>query len=124
MHRRNRLLISVGFSLLMLTGCTAAIIGGAAVGGYQLGKDSRSMEQVATDARITASVKSALIRNETIRARDINVDTFDNTVTLNGHVENRAEYKLAKELAAAIKGVESVDSRLKIVGVEVKDESI
>lgn len=93
------------------------------MGGYQLGKDSRSMAQVATDVKITASVKAALIRNNTIRAWDINVDTFENLVILHGHVENQAEYKLAEEIAAAIKGVKSVDSRLKIVGVEIKDRS-
>lgn len=123
MHQSTRSFLLLSLSLLLLSGCVAAVVGGAAVGGYHLGKDIRSVKQIAKDAKITASVKTALIRNDTIRAWDINVDTFENVVILHGHVENHAEHKLAEEIAAAVKGVKSVDSRLKIVSVEIKDRS-
>ncbi len=32
-------------SLLLLSGCTALVVGGAAAGGYQLGKDERQPER-------------------------------------------------------------------------------
>lgn len=101
-----------------------AVIGGVAAGGYLLGKDSRSLEQIATDATITGNVKTALLRNETINAWNINVDTFEGDVILHGHVENAAELKLAEEIAAAVKNVKTVNSRLKVIGVDVKDASI
>ena len=124
MHQITQSALVLSLSLLLLSGCTAVVIGGAAAGGYYLGKESRSVEQVAKDAKITASVKTALLRNDTIHGWDINVDTFENVVVLHGSVRNRAEYRLAEEITAAVKNVKSVDSRLKIVHVEVNEKSI
>ena len=68
-------------------------------------------------------MKTALLRNDTIRGWDINVDTYENMVVLRGHVENQSEYELAGKIAAGIKGVKTVDSQLQVVGVEIKDRS-
>jgi hyperosmotically inducible protein len=124
MNQITQTALILSLPLLLLSGCTAVVIGGAAAGGYYLGKDSRSVEQIATDAKITASVKTALLRNDTIHAWQINVDTFENVVVLHGSVGNRTEYKLAEEIAASVKDVRSVDSRLEIVDVENDQKSI
>jgi hyperosmotically inducible protein len=115
MHQLAQSALLLSLSLLLLSGCTAIAIGGAAAGGYYLGKDGRTVEQVAIDAKITASVKTALLRDNTIHGWDINVDTYENVVILNGTVKSWSERRLAKKLAAAVKDVKSVDSNLKIV---------
>jgi hyperosmotically inducible protein len=124
MHQITQSALVLSLSLLLLSGCTAVVIGGAAAGGYYLGKDSRSVEQIAKDAKITASVKTALLRDNTVHGWDINVDTYENVVILHGTVRNRTEYRLAEEIAVAVKDVKSVDSRLRIVDVEVNEKSI
>jgi osmotically-inducible protein OsmY len=48
-------------ALPCLGGCVAAVVGGAAAGGYYVGKDDRSAERIAADAAITADVKARLI---------------------------------------------------------------
>lgn len=107
--------------LIWLTGCVAAVAGGAAAGGYYIGKDERTAGQIARDARITASVKTALVREDGIKALDINVDTHSNQVTLHGRVATEDEESLAVRIAESIKGVEGVTSNLNVVPVEVEE---
>lgn len=116
------LIIIILFTICLgLNGCAAVVVGGVAVGAYYLGKDERPLEQIADDANITANVKAALLGNEHLRAWDINVDTYQNIVTLHGYVENASEHKLAEDIARSIKGVKSVESKLAIVKVEVEE---
>lgn len=114
----------VAFILVILiqTSCVAVVAGGVA-GGYYLGKDERPVDQIARDAQTTARVKSALIRNDDIRALDINVDTYEDEVILYGHVENVRERNLAIAIASSTKGVKGVDSKLNVTPVIVDDIS-
>ena len=104
-----------------LSGCAAVVVGGVAVGAYYLGKDERSAEQIADDVHLTTTVKAALFGNEHLRAWDINVDTYQNVVTLRGSVENAAELKLAEDIARGTPGVKSVESQLVINKVVVEE---
>lgn len=106
---------------ILLSGCVAAVAGGAAAGGYYVGQDERTAGQIARDARITGSVKTALIREDDVKALNINVDTRNNQVVLNGHVASRAEEQLAIKIAEGIKDVDSVTSKLSIAPVDVED---
>ena len=122
--RKNLFVILLVLALqTSLSACTAIVIGGTAVGAYYLGKDERSIEQIADDANLTANVKSALLGNDHIKGWNINVDTYNNVVTLNGFVENNSEYELAEKITLSIKGVKSVESRLKIISVSVEEKS-
>jgi hyperosmotically inducible protein len=102
-------------------GCAAVVVGGVAVGAYYLGKDERSAQQIADDAHLTATIKAALLANEHLRAWDINVDTYQNAVTLRGSVENQNERKLAEDIARKTAGVKSVESQLAINKVVVEE---
>jgi osmotically-inducible protein OsmY len=121
-------IVTITLTLLVLqaglSSCAAVMVGGAVAGAYYLGKDERTAHQIADDANITANVKAALLANDHVKAWNINVDTYENVVTLHGYVENQAEYKLAQEIAGSIKGVESVDSKLAVIKVEVEDRSL
>lgn len=106
---------------ILLSGCVAAVAGGAAAGGYYVGQDERTAGQIARDARITGSVKTALIREDDVKALNINVDTRNNHVLLHGHVASKAEEQLAIKVAEGVKGVESVTSKLSITPVDVEE---
>ncbi|MDH3646231.1 MAG: BON domain-containing protein [Gammaproteobacteria bacterium] len=99
-------------------GCTALVLGGAAAGGYAVGKDDRQVGTIIDDGTITASVKTKLIRSNHVSAGKVNVDTHDGVVTLNGIVESYVAREQAELLATDTKGVKSVVNKL-----EVKPES-
>ncbi len=109
-----RMAIVVAASLLM-TGCAALVVGGAAVGGYQMGKDERSASQIAKDGTITATIKSKLIADKVVNALDVNVDTYDSHVTLIGTVGSFVERDQAGRIAGGVDGVAAVDNQLKVV---------
>ena len=84
--------------------------------GYAIAKDERSARTVARDARITASVKTRLVADDQVKAFDIDVDTYDGVVTLNGHVETEVLKDRAIKIASGVDGVKSVASNLQILG--------
>jgi osmotically-inducible protein OsmY len=61
-----------------------------------------------TDAGITTAVKSKLASDDTVKASEINVDTHNHVVTLNGRVESRAVKERASQIARDTNGVNSV----------------
>jgi hyperosmotically inducible protein len=101
---------------LGLGGCVAAVVGGAAAGGYYVGKDDRSADRIAADAAITADVKARLIGEPGIRSLSINVDTFNGNVSLKGDVKTSAQRATAEGLARKVKGVKSVHNELAVKG--------
>src|SRR5262245_7467416 len=61
-----------------------------------------------TDSGITSSVKSKMAADDTVKASEINVDTHNHVVTLNGTVASNAEKERAVMIARDTKGVSSV----------------
>lgn len=120
MNKTIRVLTALSLTLF-LSGCIAVVAGGAAAGGYYAGKDERTAKQIAKDSRITSAVKTALIREDDIKALDINVDTRSNHVTLNGHVASSEQEQLAIKIARGTKGVTGVTSKLEITPVDVEE---
>ena len=101
-------------ALIMLQGCAAVAVGGAAAGGYYVGKDKRDFDTIVSDAGITTSINSKLLGAKGIKTFDINVDTYQGVVTLSGFVSSRkTKYKVIK-LSKETLGVKKVISKLKI----------
>ena len=67
------------------------------------------------DAVITTKVKAAIFNDATLKATEINVETFKGTVQLSGFVRTETERLHAARLTREVKGVQSVknDIRLK-----------
>lgn len=61
-----------------------------------------------SDPGITTSVKTQLMADELVKARNINVDTRDHIVTLTGTVQSPAEEAKALQIARSTKGVADV----------------
>ena len=64
------------------------------------------------DAAITAKVKTALMADPDVKALQIDVDTKNGVVTLNGKVDQRTSVDKAVKIARAVDGVQSVETHL------------
>src|SRR3972149_1268254 len=101
----------IGLASLLAFGCTATKNTGVAVGqGAKEG--AQQVGQAATDASITAAIKMKMADDPMVSASEINVDTSEGAVTLNGTVQNSAEEGKAVDLAKSVDGVKSVKSNL------------
>lgn len=67
------------------------------------------------DTAITAKVKAAILAEPTLKATEINVETFKGVVQLSGFVSSAQSSQKAVEVARNVRGVKSVkqDMRLK-----------
>jgi hyperosmotically inducible protein len=66
------------------------------------------------DATVTAKVKTALIAEPGLKALEIDVDTRDNIVTLNGTVATAAMRDDAERIALKTSGVKQVKNNLTV----------
>ena len=66
------------------------------------------------DATLTASVKTQLLAKSEVDGLDIDVDTENGTVVLQGTVESNGQKDLAEKIATDIEGVRKVDNRLTV----------
>lgn len=71
---------------------------------------TESVSQATSDTWITTKVKSEFATKSGVDATDISVTTKDGSVMLSGHVASEAEKMKAQQVAAAVKGVKSVDT--------------
>jgi hyperosmotically inducible protein len=67
-----------------------------------------------TDAGITSAVKTKMAADDTVKASEINVDTHNHVVTLNGTVGSQAEKERAVTIARNTNGVNSVVDDLRV----------
>ncbi len=104
-------IVAIGFTGLLGSGCTAAKNTGTAVG-EGTKEAAQQVGQVATDASITAAVKMKMADDPVVGAFDIDVDTSDGRVTLNGKVKSKTEEEKAIAIARSVDGVKSVSSKL------------
>ena len=70
--------------------------------------------EVITDGWITTHVKAKFVDEDLLKGSDIDVDTKDNVVTLNGTVLSQAARARAAQQARKVEGVKSVVNRLTI----------
>lgn len=75
---------------------------------------TQSVKTQVDDSEITAAVKAEFVKNDDVKARDIDVTTNEGVVTLTGRVHTAAESATAERLAKAVNGVKSVRNLLKV----------
>ena len=66
------------------------------------------------DMTTTVGLKSNFAVNDELEAHEINIDTKDGVVTLEGEVETRAEAMLAEEIASSYDHVSRVQNNLRV----------
>jgi hyperosmotically inducible protein len=77
----------------------------------------------APDAWVTTKVKMALLTDENVSGRAVNVDTIDGRVTLHGTVGTAAEKVKAEQVARGIKGVRELRNLLQVVPPRAQDRA-
>ncbi|ACU90254.1 BON domain-containing protein [Desulfomicrobium baculatum] len=90
------------FKIILCTLLLASFMGCA-------GSDTRqSTGQYVDDSAITAKVKAAIFDEDSLKSRQINVETFKGVVQLSGFVDSSKNYNKAEQIARDVDGVKSV----------------
>ncbi|TYQ18574.1 UNVERIFIED_ORG: BON domain-containing protein [Zoogloea ramigera] len=66
------------------------------------------------DTIVTGKVKAAIVNEPTLKATEINVETFKGVVQLSGFVAQPADVAKAGEVARSVKGVSSVKNDIRV----------
>ncbi|MBM9535651.1 BON domain-containing protein [Desulfobulbus alkaliphilus] len=66
------------------------------------------------DTVITTKVKAAIFGDDSLKSREIKVETFKGIVQLSGFVNSQAEINKAVELARGVEGVKSVENSIQL----------
>lgn len=101
MHIAQRLAtVLFAASAFALTGCAST--SGAGAGQY------------IDDTVITAKVKASIFNEPTLKASEINVETYKGDVQLSGFVGDPGDASKAVEIARGVKGVASVKNDVRV----------
>ena len=66
------------------------------------------------DSVITTKVKAAVFNEPTLKATEINVETYKGVVQLSGFVSSQSSIDRAEEVARGVKGVKSVKNDMRV----------
>ncbi len=113
-HPRIIVLFGIVALFFFLAGCAPVVVGGAAVGGYKMGTDERTTNQMAEDANLSTAVKTRLADDSLGTAYRIDVDVVEGHVTLSGVVKSTEEANRAVRLAKTVQGVKGVRNNLQV----------
>jgi hyperosmotically inducible periplasmic protein len=75
---------------------------------------ANAAQRIASSVALTAKIKSKMALDDTIKASQIDVDSAEGVVRLNGTVDSEAQRDRAVQLARETEGVISVVDELKI----------
>ncbi len=92
--------------LMMLTGCTAMVLGNGSSGGA-----APSASSVA-DGAVVARVKEALQADLALRISNLSVRSYSGAVILSGTATTQADREKAARLAKATAGVKTVTNQI------------
>ena len=81
--------------------------------GEATAKAANEAEEALANGATTAKIKSKMVLDDLVKARNINVDTNGSVVTLTGVVGSEAERQRALQLAKQTEGVTSVIDHLR-----------
>jgi osmotically-inducible protein OsmY len=100
----------IRFSIFLLAAAALTSVVGCAATSTQ-----ESTGQYIDDTAITAKVKAAIFNDATLKAAEINVETFKGAVQLSGFVKSNTDIRRALAVVQGVGGVRSVknDMRLK-----------
>ncbi len=79
--------------------------------------------QTVDDVTITTSVKAKFTTDDTVKARNVEVDTEDGVVSLRGTVATQSEADRAVQIAEQVEGVRQVRSFLKVDTAEIPSDN-
>jgi len=95
--KKNVSLFAASLALASMVGCSAL-------------DDDITVAEAVDDGVITTRVKAALVADDNLKAREIQVETREGVVQLSGFVSDQTEIGEASDLALSIDGVRSVEN--------------
>ena len=96
------LLVLAGVAgVTLTTGCTATAT-------------RQSTGEYIDDTAVTARVKGRLVADETVKALDVQVETFRGVVQLSGFVDNDTQRNRAEQIARTTNGVTEVQNNIQL----------
>ena len=98
-------------SLIVLTG---AVLGTAFNTGCTATATRQSTGEYIDDTAVTARVKSAFVTDESVKAFDVQVETFRGVVQLSGFVDNQNQKIRAEQIARSTNGVRDVRNNIQL----------
>lgn len=75
-----------------------------------------SADEYADDAAITSKIKAAIVKDSTLKATRVSVETYKGMVQLSGVSKSRADINQAVRLAQKVKGVKFVKNDIMVKG--------
>ena len=99
-------------SFILLSGCTALVMGGSESGGYQTSKDEREPAVLRSDSAISANVKGLFGEDPVVNKFNIGVRTYNGTVTITGTVDDFVARDQAGKIAKNADGVVIVNNQI------------
>ena len=75
---------------------------------------TQSAKTQVDDSEITTAVKADFVKDDDVKARDIDVTTNEGVVTLTGRVHTSDESAKAERIARGVNGVKNVRNLLKV----------
>ncbi len=97
----------------LITATFAAAVAITAVG-CSSNPTSKSAGEYVDDAVITTKVKAAFAADPTVKATEINVETYKGDVQLSGFVAEAGDAQKAVQIARGVKGVSSVKNDIRV----------
>lgn len=120
LHRSNRLAAFrlAGICLLLspvVSGCfTAALLGGGSAAASSAAFDERTVGEHVDDIALAGRIKASLISEKDLPARWVGVEVIDGRAVLTGYLPKTEQIRRARRISEQIKGVKSVESRIKL----------
>ena len=100
------------FQMLLSAALLSFVLGCAGTGHKETNKETTG--EYVDDSWITSKVKAAFVKDKTLKASEINVETFKGTVQLSGFVSDPGDVNHAADVARDIKGVTSVKNDIRV----------
>jgi osmotically-inducible protein OsmY len=91
----------IAFMLTSTIGCAATA-------------EKESTGEYMDDSVITAKVKKAIFKEDSLKSSEINVETFKGVVQLSGFVSSQADINKAVEVVRGVEGVTSVKNDMRV----------
>ncbi|RFP14941.1 MULTISPECIES: BON domain-containing protein [unclassified Duganella] len=96
------------------TGIDCSTMSGADKASCETKQKSSMAKDTVADSMITTKVKTELLAEPALKSLDVHVETTNGTVMLSGFVPSQAEVDKAVDVARNVKGVNKVQSSLRI----------
>lgn len=110
------------FTISALASAIALAFGAAAIAAETAPAPAANIDQkesageYADDAVITSKIKAAIVKDSTLKATQVNVETYKGMVQLSGISKSRADINQTVRLAQKVKGVKFVKNDMMVRG--------